>query len=70
MHKDAIDGGRNVLIIDDLLATGGTAAAVAKLVEQGGGKVVGMGFLVELTFLKGRDKLKGYDVFSLLQYDK
>jgi adenine phosphoribosyltransferase len=70
MHKDAIEGGRNVLIIDDLLATGGTAAAVAKLVEQGGGKVAGMGFLVELTFLKGRDRLKGYDVFSLLQYDK
>lgn len=70
MHKDAIESGRNVLIIDDLLATGGTAAAVAKLVEQGGGKVAGMGFVVELTFLKGRDKLKGYDVFSMLQYDK
>jgi adenine phosphoribosyltransferase len=70
MHKDAIDKGRNVLIIDDLLATGGTAAAVARLVEQGGGNVAGMGFLVELTFLHGRDKLRGYDVFSMLQYDK
>jgi adenine phosphoribosyltransferase len=70
MHKDAVEPGQRVLIVDDLLATGGTAAAVAKLVEQAGGKVAGMGFVVELTFLNGRNKLGGYDVFSLLQYDK
>lgn len=70
MHKDAIRPGQRVLIVDDLLATGGTAQAVGKLVEQAGGKMVGMAFLVELTFLRGRDKLNGYEVFSLLQYDK
>jgi adenine phosphoribosyltransferase len=70
MHADAIQPGQNVLIVDDLLATGGTAAAVARLVEQLGGKVAGLGFVVELDFLKGRAKLPGYDVFSLLQYDK
>jgi adenine phosphoribosyltransferase len=70
MHRDALDSGKRVLIVDDLLATGGTARAVAKLVEQVGGTVVGLGFMVELTFLAGRDKLQGYDVYSLLQYDK
>ena len=70
MHKDAIGHGQRVLIVDDLLATGGTAAAVAKLVEQAGGEVAGLGFVVELTFLNGRRKLAGHDVFSLLQYDK
>ncbi|MFB3829522.1 MAG: adenine phosphoribosyltransferase [Bryobacteraceae bacterium] len=70
MHKDAIREGQRVLIVDDLLATGGTAAAVARMVEQVGGKVAGLGFVVELTFLHGRDRLKGHDVFSLLQYDK
>ena len=70
MHKDAIVAGSRVLIVDDLLATGGTAAAVAKLAEDAGGKVVGLGFAIELTFLNGRAKLPGYDVFSLLQYDK
>jgi len=70
MHKDAVVPGNRVLIVDDLLATGGTAAAVARLVEQAGGIVAGIGFVVELTFLKGRGKLAGYDVFSLLQYDK
>ncbi len=70
MHKDAVGPGTRVLIVDDLLATGGTAAAVAKLVTDNGGSVAGIGFAVELTFLHGRDKLKGYDVFSLLQYDK
>ncbi len=70
MHKDAIAPGNRVLIVDDLLATGGTAAAVARLAEKAGGKVVGLGFAVELTFLKGRGKLAGYDVFSLMQYDK
>jgi adenine phosphoribosyltransferase len=70
MHRDALDGGRRVLIVDDLLATGGTAAAAARMVREAGGDVAGMGFVVELTFLKGRDRLTGYDVFSLLQYDK
>jgi adenine phosphoribosyltransferase len=68
MHADAIEPGQSVLIIDDVLATGGTASAVARLVEQVGGKVAGLGFVIELTFLHGRDKLSGYDVFSLLQY--
>jgi adenine phosphoribosyltransferase len=70
MHTGAIPAGARVLIIDDLLATGGTASATARLVEQAGGKVIGLGFVVELTFLHGRKKLQGYDVFSLLQYDK
>ena len=70
MHRDALDGGRRVLIVDDLLATGGTAAAAGRMVREIGGEVVGMGFVVELTFLKGRGRLAEYDVFSLLQYDK
>jgi adenine phosphoribosyltransferase len=70
MHSDALSHGKRVLIVDDLLATGGTAKAVTQLVEQLGGEVMGLGFLVELTFLGGREKLAGYDVFSLLQYDK
>ena len=70
MHRDAIDPGQRVLIVDDLLATGGTAAAAARMVEEAGGVVVGMGFVVELTFLKGRERLAGHDVYSLLQYDK
>jgi adenine phosphoribosyltransferase len=70
MHSDAVSNGKRVLVVDDLLATGGTAKAVTQLVEQIGGQVVGLGFLVELTFLGGRAKLAGYDVFSLLQYDK
>jgi len=70
MHKDAIESGHHVLVVDDLLATGGTASAVTRLVEKIGGKVAGLGFVVELTFLNGRGKLNGYDVFSLLQYDK
>lgn len=70
IHRDAISPGSNVLIVDDLLATGGTSRATVKLVEQLGGKVAGLGFLVELTFLGGREKLTGYEVFSLLQYDK
>jgi adenine phosphoribosyltransferase len=69
-HTDAIEPGERVLIVDDLLATGGTAAAAARLVQQMGGKVAGLGFVVELTFLNGRSKLGGFDVFSLLQYDK
>jgi len=70
MHKDAIVKGCRVLIVDDLLATGGTAAATARLVREAGGTVVGLGFVVELTFLNGRQRLEGHDVFSLLQYDK
>jgi adenine phosphoribosyltransferase len=68
MHADAIDAGQNVLIIDDVLATGGTASAVAKLIENVGGQVAGLGFVIELTFLSGRNKLNGYDLFSLLKY--
>jgi adenine phosphoribosyltransferase len=70
MHKDAVQPGSRVLIVDDLLATGGTAAATARLVREAGGTVAGLGFVVELTFLSGRAKLPEYDVFSLLQYDK
>ena len=70
MHRDAVNPGTRVLVVDDLLATGGTAAAVARMVIDVGGIVAGIGFVVELTFLQGRRKLAGYDVFSLLQYDK
>ena len=70
MHRDAVVQGSRVLIVDDLLATGGTANAVTRLVEQQGGKVVGIGAVVELTFLNPRSRLNGYEVFSLLQYDK
>lgn len=70
MHRDAVSHGKRVLIVDDLLATGGTAKAVTQLVEQLGGNVIGLAFLVELTFLQGRQKLAGHDVFTLLQYDK
>jgi adenine phosphoribosyltransferase len=70
VHRDAITPGKRVLIVDDLLATGGTAAAVARLVRELGGEVAGLGFVVELTFLNGRRKLDGQEVFSLLQYDK
>jgi len=68
IHEDAVQPGQRVLIVDDLLATGGTAAATARLVEKLGGEVTGFGFVVELDFLKGREKLAGYDVFSLLHY--
>jgi len=68
MHTDAIKKGENVLIHDDVLATGGTAQAVAKLVEKAGGKVVMLNFLIELTFLNGKDKLKNYPVSSLIKY--
>jgi adenine phosphoribosyltransferase len=68
MHVDAIRRGEHVLIVDDVLATGGTAAAVTKLVENLGGKVVGLGFVIELDFLKGRDKLPGYDIRAMLHY--
>lgn len=68
IHRDAVAPGQKVLIMDDLLATGGTALAVAKLVERLGGTVAGLGFVLELGFLKGREKLAAYDVYSLLQY--
>lgn len=68
MHADAIEPGQRVLVIDDVLATGGTASAVGKLVEQVGGIVAGFGFVIELTFLSGRSKLNGYNLFSLLKY--
>jgi adenine phosphoribosyltransferase len=68
IHRDAISKGQQVLIIDDLLATGGTAAAVAELVESQGGKVAGMGFLIELEFLKGKEKVSKYDLHSVLKY--
>jgi adenine phosphoribosyltransferase len=68
MHKDAITKGQRVLVIDDLLATGGTMDATCKLIEQLGGEVVGLGFLIELDFLKGRDLLKDYKVKSLINY--
>jgi adenine phosphoribosyltransferase len=69
MHKDAVGEGHNVLIVDDLLATGGTARAVVDLVEGVGGKVSALLFVVELTFLNGRGKFDGYNVKSLISYD-
>ena len=68
IHKDAIKPGQRVLITDDLLATGGTIEATINLVEQLGGIVAGIAFLIELTYLDGRDKLDGYDVLTLMQY--
>ena len=69
IHKDAIKPGQRVAIVDDLLATGGTVEAVTKLIEQAGGVVASIDFVTELTDLKGRDKLKGYDVMSLVEYN-
>ncbi|MHB8512514.1 MAG: adenine phosphoribosyltransferase [Actinomycetota bacterium] len=68
IHEDAIHEGERVAIVDDVLATGGTAAAAAHLVEKLGGVVAGCAFVIELEFLKGRSQLEGYDVFSLIQY--
>jgi adenine phosphoribosyltransferase len=70
MHRDAIQKGQRVLIVDDLLATGGTAEATAKLASLLGAEITGLSFVVELDFLGGRQKLKGYEVMSLLHYDK
>lgn len=69
IHKDAIKKGQKVIIIDDLLATGGTIESVVKLVESIGGEIVSVGFLIELNSLNGRERIKNYDVMSLLQYD-
>ena len=68
IHQDAIEKGERVLIVDDLLATGGTLSAVIDLVKKVGGKVAGVGFLIELTFLSGREKNKGHEIFSLIKY--
>ncbi|HEX6009224.1 MAG TPA: adenine phosphoribosyltransferase [Actinomycetota bacterium] len=68
VHRDAVTPGERVLIVDDVLATGGTAAATAQLVERIGGKVIGIACLIELGFLNGRDKLEGHDLFSLITY--
>jgi len=70
IHEDAIHKGQKVLVVDDLLATGGTAAAVLELVRRLGGEVVGVAFLVELEFLNGRKKLPGYDVYTMLKYQE
>src|SRR5712691_4088512 len=70
IHRDAIQKGERVIIGDDLVATGGTAEATTKIAASGGADIAGLGFVVELAFLKGRDKLRGYDVYSLLHYDK
>ena len=68
IHQDAIGPGQRVLLVDDLLATGGTIAAAAQLVEKLGGRILGFSFLVELTYLNGRDKIKGHDIWSLVKY--
>lgn len=68
MHKDAIKKGQKVLIVDDLLATGGTVEATVNLIQQLGGEVVGAAFMIELTYLDGRDKLKGIDIRTLISY--
>lgn len=68
MHADAVKPGQKVLVVDDLMATGGTIAATIELVEKLGGIVVGTAFLIELKDLHGRDKIKGYDMFTLMQY--
>ncbi len=69
IHTDAIQKGERVLIVDDLLATGGTAEATCRLVTRLGGKIAGLAFLIELTFLKGREKLRGQKIFSLIKYN-
>jgi len=69
IHRDAVKGGENALIVDDVMATGGTAAAAIRLVERLGATVVGLGVIVELAFLGGRGKLPGYDAVSLIRYE-
>jgi adenine phosphoribosyltransferase len=70
IHKDAIISGQKVVIVDDLLATGGTMEATVKLVKELGGEIAGLAFAIELDFLKGRNRFPGQDVFSLLHYDE
>ncbi len=70
IHVDAIEPGQRVVLVDDLLATGGTMEATIKLVQQLGGEIAGLGFAIELDFLKGRDRFQEYDVFSLLHYNE
>jgi adenine phosphoribosyltransferase len=70
IHKDAIQPGQRVIIVDDLLATGGTMLATCNLVQQMGGEIVGVAVAIELDFLKGREKFPNYDVFSLMHYDE
>jgi adenine phosphoribosyltransferase len=69
IHKDAFQEGDRIMVIDDLLATGGTTLAVFNLIEKLGGKIVGADFIIELEMLKGREKLKGYEIFSLVKYN-
>jgi adenine phosphoribosyltransferase len=69
VHIDAIQPGDKVLVHDDLLATGGTVSAACKLIERLGGEVVGICFLIELSFLNGRERLKNYDIFSIVKYN-
>ena len=69
VHEDAIEPGQRVLAVDDLLATGGTMAATLRLIQQLGGKVIGVAFMIELAFLKGREKLKDYPLHSLIVYE-
>jgi adenine phosphoribosyltransferase len=68
IHRDAIEDGQRVLVVDDVLATGGTAGAVARLVEKLGGRIASFGFLIELDFLNGREKLKNYEIYSMLHF--
>lgn len=68
IHTDAVNKGDRILLVDDLLATGGTAESVCKLIEKSGGEIAGISFLIELAFLKGREKLKNYPIFSLIKY--
>ena len=70
MHRDAVELGMNVLVIDDLLATGGTALATCRLIEKAGGSVAGVGFMIELGFLNGRQQLENYDVYSMLRIEE
>ena len=69
IHQDSITKGQRVIIVDDLLATGGTAGATVKMIEALGGEVVALGFLIELTYLNGREHLKGYPIETLIEYE-